>query len=115
MNSFFSNLLAIESKDPKDLGATLENFLGIWWGPLIGAVAAAAGIIALVVGIKYVLAAQSGDEQKLKQAKTAAIGVIIGVVLTFLLVVIIPVLIGVLQTWQDNETAFVMLSGYFNS
>ena len=110
--NFFSTLLAIESKDPKDLAATLESFLGIWWGPLIGAVAAAAGIIAIVVGVKYALAAQSGDEQKIKQAKNAATGVIIGVILMFFLVVIIPVLIGVLQTWQDSETAFAIVDGF---
>lgn len=111
MNSLFSSLLAIESKDPKDLGTVLENFLGLWWAPLMGAVAAAGGIVALVVGIKYILASQSGDEQKIKQAKHAAIGVIIGVVIMFLLVVLIPVIIGVLQTWQDSETAFAILTG----
>lgn len=111
MNSLFSSLLAVESKDAKDLGTMLENFLGLWWGPLMGAVAAAGGIIALIVGIKYVIASQSGDEQKIKQAKTAAIGVIIGVVIMFLLVVLIPVLIGVLQTWQDSETAFAIIDG----
>ncbi len=112
MNSLFSSLLAVESKDPKDLGLLLENFLGLWWGPLMGAVAAAGGIIAIIVGVKYILAAQNGDEQKTKQAKNAAIGVIIGVVIMFLLVVLIPVLIGVLQTWQDSETAFAILGGF---
>lgn len=112
MNSLFSSLLAVESKDPKDLGLLLENFLGLWWGPLMGAVAAAGGVIAIIVGIRYVIASQSGDEQKIKQAKLAAIGVIIGVLLMFLLVVLIPVLIGVLQTWQDSETAFTVFGGF---
>lgn len=112
MNSLFSSLLAIESKDPKDLGVTLENFLGLWWGPLIGAVGAAGSVLAILIGLKWWLASTSGDEQKIKQAKNAFIGVIIGVLVMFLLVVIIPVLIGVLQTWQSNETAFAIYTIY---
>lgn len=115
MNSFFLSLLAVESKDPKDLGALLESFLGLWWAPLMGAVGAAGGVIAIIIGVKYAIASQSGDEQKIKQARNAFIGVIIAVLIMFLLVVLIPVLLGVLQTWQENETAFVMLSEYFIS
>lgn len=114
MNSLFSSLLAVESKDPQDLGLLLESFLGLWWGPLIGAVAASGTLIAIIVGVKYALASQEGDEQKMKQAKRAVIGVIIGVVIIFLLVVLLPVLIGVLQTWKDSETAFAVF-GSFNA
>ena len=112
MNQLLFGLLAVESKDAKDLGRILEDFLGIWWGPLIGAVAAASGIIALVIGLRFMLAHNSGDEQKIKQAKQAFLGTLIGIGIMFVLVVLVPVLIGVLQTWQESEAATVTFNDF---
>lgn len=86
-----------------NVGKILESFLNQWWGPLIGVIAAAAAIIGVTVGVKYILASQSGDEQKIKQAKNSAIGVFIGIILVFLITAIIPVIVACFQSWFEND------------
>lgn len=84
------------------VGTILQSFLQQWWGPALGVVAAAAGILAISAGIKYVIASKSGDEQKLKQAKEYVKGIIIGIIIIFLLAGIIPVIISCFQSWFDT-------------
>ncbi|MCM1360212.1 MAG: hypothetical protein NC183_06840, partial [Corallococcus sp.] len=68
-----------------NVGKILESFLGQWWGPLLGVLAAAAAILGIAAGLKSILASQSGDEQKLKQAKNFAIGIFVGIIIVFLI------------------------------
>lgn len=93
----------ISASNFDNIGKLLESFLDQWWSPLLIALAAASGILGAVAGIKYILAAQSGDEQKLKQAKTFLISIVIGIVVVFLLAGGIPVIIASFQTWFDND------------
>lgn len=87
----------------ENVGKILESFLGQWWGPLIGVLVAAAGIIGVSTGVKWMLAHQSGDEQKIKQAKNAFIGVIVGIIIVFILAGLIPVIVASFQSWYDND------------
>ena len=98
--TFLANLLA---GNFDNVGKLLESFLNQWWGPLIGVVAAAAAIIGITVGVKYILASQSGDEQKIKQAKNAIIGVIVGIVVIFIITALVPVIVAAFQSWYDND------------
>lgn len=98
--TFLSNLLA---GNFDNVGKLLESFLNQWWGPLIGVVAAAAAIIGITVGVKYILASQSGDEQKIKQAKNAIIGVIVGIIVIFIITALVPVIVAAFQSWYDND------------
>lgn len=86
-----------------NVGRLLESFLGQWWGPLLGVLGAAAAVFALAAGIKYILAAQSGDEQKLKQAKNFITGIFIGIVVVFVIAALVPVIIACFQSWFDND------------
>lgn len=86
-----------------NVGKILESFLNQWWGPLMGVLAAAAGIIGVATGVKWILAAQSGDEQKIKQAKNAFIGVLIGIAIVFILAGIIPIIVASFQSWYEND------------
>ena len=86
-----------------NVGRILESFLGQWWGPLIGVLVAAAGIIGVAAGVKYMMAHQSGDEQKIKQAKQSLIGIITGIIIVFVLAGLIPVIIASFQSWYDND------------
>lgn len=86
-----------------NVGKILESFLGQWWLPLLGVLAAAAGIIGIATGVKWMLAHQAGDEQKIKQAKQAFIGVIIGIIIVFVLAGIIPVIVASFQSWYEND------------
>lgn len=99
--AFFANKLLAGNFD--NVGKILESFLNQWWLPLIGVVSAGGAIIGLTVGVKYILAAQSGDEQKIKQAKNSAIGVFIGIVLIFLITALIPVAVACFKSWYDND------------
>ena len=96
----FNNLLA---GNFDSVGKILESFLKQWWGPLIGVLAAAAGIIGVATGVKWMLAHQSGDEQKIKQAKTAFVGVIVGIIIVFLLAGLVPVIVASFQSWFEND------------
>lgn len=96
----FFNLLA---SNFDNVGKILESFLNQWWGPALGVLSAAAAILGIAAGIKYVLASQSGDEQKLKQAKNFAIGIIIGIVIVFVIAAVVPVIVAGFQTWFDND------------
>ncbi len=93
-----------------NVGKILESFLKQWWGPLIGVLIAAAAIIGVVAGVKYMLASQSGDEQKLKQAKQFVIGIIVGILIVFIMAGVLPVLIAALQSWYDNDIETMSLS-----
>ena len=95
-----SNLLA---GNFDNVGKILESFLNQWWAPLLGVVGAAAAILGIAAGIKYMLAAQSGDEQKLKQAKNFVIAIIIGIIIIFLITALVPVIIAGFQSWFDND------------
>ena len=81
------------------VGKILESFLNQWWGPLLGVLGAAAAVIAIAAGVKYILASQSGDEQKLKQAKNF----IIGIIVVFLIAALVPIIIASFQSWYDND------------
>lgn len=87
------------------VGTILQSFLSQWWGPALGVVGAAAGILAVAAAIKYVLAAHSGDEQKLTQAKKFVTGIIIGVVIMFLIAGLLPVIISCFQSWFESVDA----------
>lgn len=94
-----------------NVGKILESFLGQWWGPLIGVIAAAAAIVGVSIGVKYIIAAQSGDDQKIKQAKNAVKGVFIGIILVFLITALVPVIVACFQSWYDNDAQeFLSLS-----
>ena len=86
-----------------NVGRLLESFLGQWWGPLLGVLGAAAAVFALVAGVKYILAAQSGDEQKLKQAKNFIVGIFVGIIVVFLVASLVPVILACFQSWFDND------------
>lgn len=86
-----------------NVGKILESFLGQWWGPLLGVIAAAAAILGIAAGLKYILASQSGDEQKLKQAKNFAIGIFVGIIIVFLIAALVPVIVASFQSWFDND------------
>jgi len=86
-----------------NVGKILESFLAQWWAPLLGVLAAAAGIIGIATGIKWMLAHQSGDEQKIKQAKNAFVGVLIGIAIVFILAGLIPVIVAGFQSWYEND------------
>ena len=101
MTKVFSNNLLAGNFD--NVGKILESFLNQWWGPLLGVLTAAAGVLAVSAGIKYVLASQSGDEQKLKQAKNYIIGIIVGIVVVFVIAAVLPVIIASFQSWFDND------------
>lgn len=91
------------------VGSILKSFLSEWWTPLLIVLGAAAGILAVAAGIKYILAAQSGDEQKLKQAKNFIIGIFIGICVVFLVATLVPVIIAGFQSWYDTqETALAI-------
>lgn len=90
--------------DVNDLSTILKSFLGLWWGPLLGLVGAAGGILGIFAGVKYMLAQQTGDEQKIKAAKQFAIGIIIGIVIMIILAVVIPVLVAALGEWSEQQT-----------
>ncbi len=100
MNQFSINLLA---GNFDNVGKILESFLNQWWAPLLGVIAAAAAIFGVAAGIKYILAAQSGDEQKLKQAKNFAIGIFVGIIIVFLVAAVVPVIVASFQSWFDND------------
>ncbi len=100
MNTLTKNLLA-GSFD--NVGKILEDFLGQWWGPLLGALGAAAAIFAIIAGVKYMLASQSGDEQKVKQAKNFVIGIFVGIIIVFLIAVLVPVIISCFQSWAETQ------------
>ncbi len=85
------------------VGKILESFLNQWWGPLLGVLGAAAAVIAIAAGVKYILASQSGDEQKLKQAKNFIIGIFIGIIVVFLIAALVPIIIASFQSWYDND------------
>ena len=86
------------------VGQILQNFLGQWWGPVIGVVSASAGILAAAAAIKYVIASHSGDEQKLTQAKKFITGIIISIIVMFLIAGLVPVIISCFQSWFDTVT-----------
>ena len=98
--TFISNLLA---GNFDNVGKILESFLNQWWGPLIGVVAAAGAVLAIFIGVKWWPASASGDEQKIKQAKSSAIGVFIGIILMFLITALVPVIVAAFQSWFDND------------
>ena len=89
--------------DFNSIGQILESFLKQWWGPLIGALSGAAAILGLVVGVKYIWATQTGDEQKIKSAKIAVIGVFVGIIIVFLVTAIVPVIVAAFQSWYTND------------
>lgn len=95
-----SNLLA---GNFDSIGKLLESFMNEWWGPLLIVLGASAGILAIAAGIKYILAAHSGDEQKLKQAKTFIVSIVIGIVVVFVLAAGVPVAIAAFKTWFEND------------
>lgn len=84
------------------VGTILQSFLQQWWGPALGVVAAAAGILAVAAAVKYIIASHSGDEQKLTQAKKFITGIIIGIVVMFLIAGLLPVIISCFQSWFDT-------------
>ncbi len=86
-----------------NIGKILESFFNQWWGPLLGVLGAAAVVLAIAAGVKYILAGQSGDEQKLKQAKEFIKSIIIGIIVVFILAAIIPVMISAFQSWYDDS------------
>lgn len=86
-----------------NVGKICESFLNQWWGPLLGVLGGAAVILAIFAGIKYMLAAQSGDEQKIKQAKQFIVSIIFGIVIVFALAGLIPVIISCFQSWYNND------------
>lgn len=97
---FFTTLLA---GNFDNVGKILESFLNQWWGPLLGVLAAAAAILGVDAGLKYILASQSGDEQKLKQAKNFAVGIFVGIIIVFLVAALVPVIVASFQSWFDND------------
>ena len=96
----FSTLILAGNFDR--VGQILQSFLNQWWGPALGVAGAAAGILAVAAAVKYILAAHSGDEQKLTQAKKFITGIIIGVVVMFLIAGLLPVIISCFQSWFDT-------------
>lgn len=98
--TFSFNLLA---GNFDNVGKILESFLNQWWGPLLGVLAAAAAILGIAAGLKYILASQSGDEQKLKQAKNFAIGIFVGIIIVFLIAALVPVIVASFQSWFNND------------
>ena len=111
MNQFSTNLLA---GNFDNVGKILESFLNQWWGPLLGVLTAAAAILGIAAGLKYMLASQSGDEQKLKQAKNFAIGIFVGIIIVFLIAALVPVIVASFQSWFDND-AQEFMSLFLNS
>ncbi|MBD5584505.1 MAG: hypothetical protein HDQ88_05435 [Clostridia bacterium] len=86
-----------------NVGKILESFMAQWWAPLLGVLGGAAGIIGVATGLKWILAHQSGDEQKIKQSKQAFVGVLIGILIVFVLAGIIPVIVASFQSWYEND------------
>ncbi len=84
------------------VGQILQSFLQQWWVPALAVVGAASGILAVAAAVKYILAAHSGDEQKLTQAKKFITGIIIGIVVMFLIAGLLPVIISCFQSWFDT-------------
>lgn len=84
------------------VGTILESFLREWWVPLLGALSAAAGILAFSAGIKYIIASKSGDENKLKQAKDYVKGILIGILIVFLLAGLLPIIVACFQSWVET-------------
>lgn len=111
MNQFSTNLLA---GNFDNVGKILESFLNQWWGPLLGVLTAAAAILGIAAGLKYMLASQSGDEQKLKQAKNFGIGIFVGIIIVFLIAALVPVIVASFQSWFDND-AQEFMSLFVNS
>ena len=108
---FFTTLLA---GNFDNVGKILESFLNQWWGPLLGVLAAAAAILGVAAGLKYILASQSGDEQKLKQAKNFAVSIFVGIIIVFLVAALVPVIVASFQSWFDND-AQEFMSLFVNS
>lgn len=103
------SLLAASNFD--SVGDLLESFLNEWWGPLLGVVSAAAGVLAIAAGIKYIMARANGDEQKVKQARNFVIGILIGIAIMFLLAAGIPVIIAAFQSWYgEQEVSLALLA-----
>lgn len=86
-----------------NVGKILQDFLGQWWGPLLGVLGAAAAIFAIIAGVKYMLASQSGDEQKVKQAKNFVVGIFTGIIIVFLIAVLVPVIISCFESWMGTQ------------
>lgn len=84
------------------VGQILQSFLNQWWGPALIAASASAGLLAISAAIKYILASQSGDEQKLSQAKNYVKGIIIGVIILFLIAGLLPIFISCFQSWFET-------------
>ena len=96
-----------------NVGKICQSFLNQWWGPLLAVLGGAAVIFAVFAGIKYMLAAQSGDEQKVKQAKQFVVSIIIGIVIVFALAGLIPVIISCFESWYNNDAQeFTSLISY---
>ena len=87
----------------QDLANVLSSFLSLWWKPVLIVISSAGGVIAIVAGVKYYFATQSGDENKVKVTRNALIGILISIAIVFVLAVIIPVLVGWLGDWADSQ------------
>lgn len=96
-------IVALLAGNFDNIGKILESFLGQWWGPLLGVVGAFAGVLGIMAGLKYWHASQSGDEQKVKQAKSFVIGIVIGVVIMFLIAALVPVFIAGFEAWFETD------------
>lgn len=86
-----------------NVGKICESFLNQWWGPLLLILGGVSVILAFAAGIKFMLANNSGDEQKIKQAKEFIKSIIIGIVIVFALAGLIPVIISCFQSWYNND------------
>ena len=98
-----TGLLNLLAGNFDNVGKICESFLNQWCGPLLGVLGYDAVILAVFAGIKFMLANQSGEEQKIKQAKEFIKSIIIGIVIVFILAGIVPVIISCFQSWYDND------------
>lgn len=101
-------MLQVLANEGQELQSMLESFLGLWWGPLLGALAAAGAVLGVAAGLKYLFAVREGDEQKIKAAKKFVIGIIVSIIIIFLIAVGVPLLIAMLSTWRDSQASIML-------